>query len=106
MQSVLVIEAAGDGERGAALGLLSTAIGVLPLGMLLLGVSAELLGAQRALLASSCAGLTMLAIWLSRRPAVLTSFPRSSLASAVASSTSSPPVGPLPGGVAQISVIE
>jgi MFS family permease len=73
MQSVLVIEAADDGERGAALGLLSTAIGVLPLGMLLLGVSAELLGAQRALLVSSCAGLTVLAIWLIRRPAVLVS---------------------------------
>ena len=73
MQSVLVIESAGDAERGAALGLLSTAIGALPLGMLLLGVSAELLGAQRALLASSCVGLAMLAIWLSRQPAVLAS---------------------------------
>jgi len=77
MQSVLVIEAGADGERGAALGLLSTAIGVLPLGMLLLGISAEVLGAQRALLASSCAGLAALSIWLGRQPAVLTNFPRS-----------------------------
>ena len=71
MQSVLVIESAADTERGAALGLLSTAIGALPLGMLLLGLSAELLGAQHALLLSSCAGLAVLAAWLSRQPAVL-----------------------------------
>jgi MFS family permease len=70
MQSVLTIESAGAAERGAAQGLLSTAIGAMPLGMLLLGVTAELLGPRLALLVSSAMGLGLLAAWTTWRPQV------------------------------------
>jgi MFS family permease len=71
MQSVLVIESAGRAERGAALGLLSTAIGAMPLGMLLVGFSAQSLGPPVALRVSSTLGLAALLLWLHRSPHVL-----------------------------------
>jgi hypothetical protein len=71
MQSLLAIEAAGPGEQGAALGLLSTAIGALPLGMLYVGVSAQWLGAPLALFTSAVGGISVLAIWMRRWPDVL-----------------------------------
>lgn len=61
MQSLLAIESAPEAERGAALGLLSTAIGALPVGMVLLGVVSQLVGPRTTLLASACAGLCALA---------------------------------------------
>jgi MFS family permease len=71
MQSVLVIESASRAERGAALGLLSTAIGAMPLGMLLVGFSAQSLGPPVALRVSSVAGLAALLWWLRHNPHVL-----------------------------------
>jgi MFS family permease len=71
MQSVLVIESASRAERGAALGLLSTAIGAMPLGMLLVGFSAQSLGPPMALRVSSAVGLAALMLWLHRSPHVL-----------------------------------
>jgi MFS family permease len=71
MQSVLTIESAGHTERGAAQGLLSTAIGAMPLGMLLLGASAQLFGPRVAILLSSAMGLTLLTAWMTWRPQVL-----------------------------------
>jgi MFS family permease len=71
MQSVLVIESASRAERGAALGLLSTAIGAMPLGMLLVGFSAQSLGPPVALRVSSAVGLAALMLWLHRSPHVL-----------------------------------
>jgi MFS family permease len=66
MQSVLAIESAAGSERGAALGVLSTAIGSLPLGMVVIGLAANQLGARPALLASAIVGLTAM-LWLTLR---------------------------------------
>jgi MFS family permease len=71
MQSLLAIEGVGRGERGAALGLLSTAIGALPLGMIFVGVSAAGLGAPLTLLVSSTGGLGALMGSMRRWPEVL-----------------------------------
>jgi predicted MFS family arabinose efflux permease len=71
MQSLLAIEGVGQGDRGAALGLLSTAIGALPLGMIFVGVSAAGLGAPLTLLISSAGGLGALMASLRRWPGVL-----------------------------------
>jgi hypothetical protein len=71
MQSLLAIETAGPARRGAALGLLGTAIGALPLGMVLVGGLAEAVGPRAALAASSVTGLAALGLWLRRRPEVL-----------------------------------
>jgi predicted MFS family arabinose efflux permease len=60
MQSLLAIESASESERGAALGLLSTAIGALPIGMVLVGVVSQLVGPRTTLLASAVAGMTAL----------------------------------------------
>ena len=40
MQGLLAIESAGDSQRGAVLGILSTCIGALPIGMVLMGLEA------------------------------------------------------------------
>ena len=71
MQSLLAIESATAAERGAALGLLSTAIGALPLGMVGIGVVAELLGPRATMLASSLTGLALLALCVRRLPHLL-----------------------------------
>ncbi len=67
MQSLLAIESAGAGERGVALGVLSTAIGALPIGMAAIGFGAELLGTRAALVASSTLGLVALGMIVLRR---------------------------------------
>jgi len=72
MQSLLAIESASESERGAALGVLSTAIGAMPLGMILVGVAAEALGARPALLISAGTGLALLLWLMSRSPELLT----------------------------------
>jgi MFS family permease len=71
MQSVLALDGVDRAERGAALGLLSTAIGATPLGMLCIGVTAEGLGAPLTLVLSSAAGIAMLGASLRRWPEVL-----------------------------------
>lgn len=71
MQSLLAIESATVAERGAALGLLSTAIGALPLGMVGIGVVAELLGPRATMLASSVVGLVLLGLCVRRLPHLL-----------------------------------
>ena len=72
MQSALVASAAPPELRGRALGLLSMAIGALPLGMAVLGEGAERFGVASALTASMAAGIATLALWVWRRPQVLT----------------------------------
>ena len=71
MQSLLAVESAPPSERGAALGVLSTAIGALPVGMVLIGVSAEFLGARQALFISALTGLSALMWLMSRSPELL-----------------------------------
>jgi hypothetical protein len=71
MQSLLAIESAPESERGAALGVLSTAIGSLPLGMVVIGLGAEALGVRPALLASALSGLVVLLALISRSPELL-----------------------------------
>jgi predicted MFS family arabinose efflux permease len=61
MQSLIAIESVTETERGAALGLVSTAIGALPIGMLLLGGVSQVLGPRPTLVASAVAGLGSLA---------------------------------------------
>lgn len=66
MQSLLAIESATESERGAALGLLSTAIGALPVGMVMVGLAAQLVGPRTTLLASAVAGMTALGFCVQR----------------------------------------
>lgn len=66
MQSLLAIESATESERGAALGLLSTAIGALPVGMVMVGLVSQLVGPRTTLLASAVAGMTALGFCVQR----------------------------------------
>jgi len=75
MQSLLAIESAGESERGAALGVLSTCIGALPVGMILIGVGAEALGPRTALTASALVGLTGLVFVVVQRSELLARSP-------------------------------
>ena len=68
MQSLLALESASVSERGAALGVLSTAIGSLPLGMVVIGVGAQALGARPALLVSAVTGFLALVVLMARSP--------------------------------------
>ena len=67
-QSSLAIDAAPEGDRGLALGLVSVAIGALPIGMLLLGLAAQLIDPRMALLSFALSGVVLLALWTRRRP--------------------------------------
>ena len=71
MQSLLALESASVSERGAALGVLSTAIGSLPLGMVVIGVGAQALGARPALLVSAVTGFLALVGLMARSPELL-----------------------------------
>jgi MFS family permease len=71
MQSLLAIESAPVFERGAALGVLSTAIGSLPVGMVVIGLGAQALGARPALLVSSVTGSLALAGLMACSPELL-----------------------------------
>ena len=71
MQSLLALESASVSERGAALGVLSTAIGSLPLGMVVIGVGAQALGARPALLVSAVTGFLALIGLMARSPELL-----------------------------------
>jgi MFS family permease len=71
MQSLLAIESASVFERGAALGVLSTAIGSLPLGMVVIGLGAQALGARPALLVSAVTGFLALVGLMARSPELL-----------------------------------
>ena len=71
-QSTLVMAAVPEHARGRALGLLSMAIGSLPAGMYVLGEIAERTGASAALVINSVIGLVVLALWILRRPEVIT----------------------------------
>jgi hypothetical protein len=71
MQSLLAIESASVFERGAALGVLSTAIGSLPLGMVVIGLGAQALGPRPALLASAVTGFVALVGLMARSPELL-----------------------------------
>ena len=71
MQSLLAIESASVFERGAALGVLSTAIGSLPLGMVVIGLGAQALGARPALLVSAATGFLALVGLMARSPELL-----------------------------------
>jgi len=75
MQSLLAIESAGESERGAALGVLSTCIGALPVGMILIGAGAEALGPRTALTASALLGLTGLVTVVAKRSELLARSP-------------------------------
>ena len=75
MQSLLAIEAAGETERGAALGVLSTCIGAMPIGMMLIGVAAESFGPRTALTASALLGLSGLVTVVTRRTGLLAQNP-------------------------------
>jgi MFS family permease len=75
MQSLLAIESAGESERGAALGVLSTCIGALPVGMIVIGAGAEALGPRTALTASALVGLTGLVMVVVRRSELLARSP-------------------------------
>jgi MFS family permease len=71
MQSMLAIESATESDRGAALGVLSTAIGSLPLGMVVIGLGAEAFGVRKALFGSALSGLVVLVVLMSRRRELL-----------------------------------
>jgi predicted MFS family arabinose efflux permease len=71
MQSLLAIESASVFERGAVLGVLSTAIGSLPVGMVVIGFGAQLLGARPALLVSAVTGFLALTGLMARSPELL-----------------------------------
>jgi MFS family permease len=71
MQSLLAIESASVFERGAVLGVLSTAIGSLPVGMVVIGFGAQALGARPALLVSAVAGFLALTGLMARSPELL-----------------------------------
>jgi MFS family permease len=75
MQSLLAIESAGESERGAALGVLSTCIGALPVGMIVIGAGAEAVGPRTALTASALVGLTGLVMVVVRRSELLARSP-------------------------------
>jgi MFS family permease len=79
MQSLLAIESASVFERGAVLGVLSTAIGSLPVGMVVIGFGAQLLGARPALLVSAVTGFFSLTVLMARSPELLAPSPRSSI---------------------------
>jgi len=67
-QAMLAIESAAPSERGAALGVLSTAIGAMPLGMVLVGVLASATGARTALAVSAVLGVASVGAVLLRMP--------------------------------------
>jgi MFS family permease len=71
MQSLLAIESASVFERGAALGVLSTAIGSLPVGMVVIGLGAQALGPRPALLVSAATGFLALVGLMARSPELL-----------------------------------
>jgi predicted MFS family arabinose efflux permease len=71
MQGLLAIESAGDAQRGAVLGILSTCIGALPIGMLLMGFEAAALGIRPALIGSALAGLCLLGCVIAGLPQLL-----------------------------------
>lgn len=71
MQGLLAIESAGESQRGAVLGVLSTCIGALPIGMLLMGFAAAAVGIKPALICSALAGLVLLGCVLARLPQLL-----------------------------------
>jgi predicted MFS family arabinose efflux permease len=71
MQGLLAIESAGESQRGAALGVLSTCIGALPIGMVLMGLEAAAVGIRPALICSALAGLTLLGCVLAVLPQLL-----------------------------------
>jgi predicted MFS family arabinose efflux permease len=71
MQGLLAIESAGDAQRGAVLGVLSTCIGALPAGMVLMGFEAAAVGIRPALTCSALAGLALLGCVLARLPQLL-----------------------------------
>ncbi|MGU3502125.1 MFS transporter [Mycobacterium sp. C31M] len=75
MQSILAMESTDESERGAALGLVGTAIGAQPIGMLWIGAAAEWIGTSNALLLSSVLGLVTIAIVLWRIPELLKQSP-------------------------------
>ncbi|MGW0558467.1 MFS transporter [Streptomyces sp. NPDC002926] len=79
MQSLLAIESAHDTERGAALGVLSTAIGALPLGMVAIGAGAELLGTRNALMLSSMVGMVAVLTVVLRLRDLLSAAPETAL---------------------------
>jgi MFS family permease len=66
MQSMLAIESASESDRGAALGVLSTAIGSLPLGMVVIGLGAQAFGVRTALFVSAVTGFLALLLLMSR----------------------------------------
>lgn len=72
MQGLLAIESAGESQRGAVLGVLSTCIGALPAGMLLMGFEAAAVGIRAALICSALAGLALLGCVVARLPRLLT----------------------------------
>jgi predicted MFS family arabinose efflux permease len=71
MQGLLAIESAGDSQRGAVLGVLSTCIGALPIGMVLMGFEAAAVGIRPTLICSALAGLSLLGCALARLPQLL-----------------------------------
>lgn len=71
MQGLLAIESAGDRERGAVLGVLSTCIGALPIGMVLMGVEASTVGIEPALACSALVGIALLGVVLAALPQLL-----------------------------------
>lgn len=75
MQSLLAIESAGEMERGAALGVLSTCIGAMPVGMILIGIGAEIVNPGTALTVSALLGLTGLATVVAQRSELLARSP-------------------------------
>ena len=71
MQGLLAIESAGDSQRGAVLGILSTCIGALPIGMVLMGFEAADVGIRPALICSALVGLSLLGCVLAALPQLL-----------------------------------
>lgn len=71
MQGLLAIESAGDTQRGAVLGVLSTCIGALPIGMILMGFEADAAGIKPALICSALVGLSLLGCVLAALPQLL-----------------------------------
>ncbi len=63
MQATLTLRAAGEAQRGRAMGVLSMAIGAQPLGMIMVGVMAERFGPGRAVTVSALTGIILLAFW-------------------------------------------